>query len=158
METADVERPRRILADLPHRRRPPRAVLSRNESPAEPARPLSIVTRSVAVFLLCVAVAGCRPFVGGEAGEEFKGTLEVNDRGCLLLHSGDITFPFVLPGSEGLAPANGMVDLPDGRQVRVGDSITTNGVSWRLSSRPEGASIAQRCGYDLSEEVAQPQE
>lgn len=124
--------------------------------PSEPARASRVARGGVAILLVCSALSGCRPLVGGEAGEEFKGTLEVNDRGCLVLHSGDITFPFVLSGSDGLPPGDGLTELPDGQLVRVGDGITTNGVSWKLSSRPEGASIAQRCGYDMSEEVAEP--
>lgn len=124
--------------------------------PLKLARPLRIVMGSVGVVLLGVAVTGCRPLVGGEAGEQFTGTIEVNDRGCLVLHSGDRILPFILSDSDGLAPVDGMVHLPDGQQVRVGDSITTNGVSWKLSSRPEGADIAERCGYDMSEEAAEP--
>lgn len=124
--------------------------------PSEPARASRVAKGMLAIGLLCMAVPGCRPLVGGEAGEQFSGTLEVNNRGCLTLHSGDRILPFILPDSDGLPPADGLIELPDGQQVRVGDSITTNGVSWKLSSRPEGASIAQRCGYDMSEEVAEP--
>lgn len=136
---------------------PPRRVGPAMSS-RKPDRPLSILPCIIAMVFLCVAVAGCRPLVGGEAGEQFQGTLEVNDRGCLTLHSGDRILPFILPDSDGLPPANDVIELPDGQRVTVGDSITTDGVSWRLSSRPEGASIAERCGYDLGEDVAEPME
>jgi hypothetical protein len=114
------------------------------------------VVRSVAVLLAALAIGGCRSLAGGEACEQYKGTLEVNDHGCIVLHSGDIIFPFVLPGSDGLAPPDGVVDLPDGQRVKVGDSITTNGVSRKLSTRPDGKDIAERCGYDPAMDVAEP--
>ena len=49
------------------------------------------------------------------------------------------------------------MDLSDGQHVQVGDdTITTDGVSWKLSKRPEGKAIAERCGYELTEEAGEP--
>jgi len=46
-------------------------------------------------------------------------TLGVNNYGCLVLRSGSFTFPFVLLGSDGLAPS-GRCSGPSGRPTRPG--------------------------------------
>jgi hypothetical protein len=120
-------------------------------------RPVKMGGQLVVFGLIAVVLGGCQiPFTGASAGVQFQGTLGVNNHGCLVLRSGDLTFPFVPPSSDGRAPPDGAVELPDGQHVQVGDNITTNGVSWTLSSRPEGKAIAERCGYELTEEAAEP--
>jgi len=121
------------------------------------SRPVKIGVQLVFFGVTAVVLGGCQiPFTGASAGVQFQGTLGVNNDGCLVLRSGSLTFPFVLSGSNGLAPPDGAVDLPDGQHVQVGDDITTDGVSWKLSKRPEGEAIAERCGYELTEEAGEP--
>lgn len=112
--------------------------------------------RRCLALLTALPVYGCRPLVGGEAPVGYEGTLQVNDRGCVVLIADGMTFPFVVPDSDGTAPVDGVITLPDGQRAIIGNKISTAGVVRSFGDLRNGAAIAEQCGYEPGAEVAVP--